>query len=482
MTRPAVVSLNEARKRRKGAGGGRPAPEGAAVTEDWLALQLAIERGGMARFDHTTGKWLVWAGHRWERNGTGLVVDWIRELVRRHAAGASPTDRKRLEKAGTIRGVEALAQADRAFACEEKDFDRDPLLLGTPGGVVELRTGTLRDGRPGDMISMATSVTPAAPGTPCPIFQTFLRFATAADEDDGELYRYVLTMAGYALTGDTSEQKLFFLFGPGGNGKGVLTDILREAMGDYAVVAPMEMFTASFNERHPTELTILHRRRLVCADETEEGRRWNESRIKSLTGQGEITARRMREDNWTFQPTHKLWFSGNHKPGLHSVDDAVRRRFQMLPFERRPAVVDPELRQKLRAELPAILRLVIDYAAEWCAAGLPSTPRIDEATAEYLEGQDVVGQWLEDRCEVQERPLGPPAKVAEWFALKRPGDPVILGEPIGNLLNNLNAYLEQAGERTWSKKRLSQELEKRGFPAYRSAGMRYRLGLMIREG
>lgn len=488
-----IISLAAARRgggarRRKGSsGGGQAAPDGAAVTEDWLALQLAVERGGMARFDHTTGQWLVWGGHRWERNGNGLVVDWIRELVRRHAAAAPPADRKRLEKAGTIRGVEALAQADRAFAVEERQFDTQPRLLGTPGGVVDLETGELRAGRPDELISMATSVTPAPPGTPCPAWEDFLRFATAADEDGGALYRYVQCMAGYALTGETSEQKLFFLFGSGGNGKGVFVDTIREAMGEYATAAPMEMFTASFSERHPTELTILHKRRLVCADETEEGRRWHESRIKVLTGQGEITARRMREDNWTFQPTHKLWFAGNHKPGLHSVDDAVRRRFQMLPFERKPPAPDPDLRAKLRAELPAILRWLVDGAVQWLAEGLPEAVRIDEATASYLEGQDIIGQWLEDKCETQARPLGPAARVADWFVRRdrRPDDPTIpeiWGAPIGLLHKSLADYLEMAGEKPWSLKRLSQELDKRGFVFYRSGPARWRLGLRLRQG
>lgn len=478
-TRRKETGGGKARQPAPAATGAGEAPDGAA-TEDWLALELARERGAMCRFDHTTGQWLVWDAHRWRRNGNGLVLDWIRELVRRHAAEAGPRGRERLERAGTMRGVEALAQTDRAFAVEEKDLDQDPLLLGTPGGVVDLRDGSLRPGRPGDMISLSTAVTPAPEGTPCPPrWQAFLEFACAADQDKGALMAFLQVACGYALTGLTREQKLFFWFGDGGNGKGVFTTIIREMMGEYATTAPMDMFIASYGEKHPTELTILHKRRLVVASETEEGRRWNESRIKTLTGEDEITARRMREDNWSFKPTHKLWFLGNHKPALHSVDQAARRRFKIIPFDQKPEVEDPDLLDKLREELPAILRWGIDGAVQWQAEGFPKADRVDAATADYLDAQDLLGQWLEDKCLRNPLPLGPPAQVIRWWTEARPDQPKIYGELIGILHKAWSAYLEAAGERPWSSKRLSLELEKRGYLHWKNAAGRYRLGLKL---
>jgi hypothetical protein len=162
-----------------GSAGDEEAPDG-APTEDWLALAFARERAEHCRYDHTGKQWLVWDGSRWKRNGDGLVLDWIRELVRRHAAQCDQGGRLRLERANTIRGIEGLAQTDRALAAEETAFDQDPLLLGTPEGTVELRTGRLRPSRPEEMISRACAVVPAAPGTGCPLWLEFLASLASA--------------------------------------------------------------------------------------------------------------------------------------------------------------------------------------------------------------------------------------------------------------------------------------------------------------
>ncbi len=108
-------------------------------------------------------------------------------------------------------------------------------------------------------------------------------------------------------------------------------------MGDYAVTASMDVFIASSGDRHPTDLAMLRGARLVTASETEEGRQWAESRIKQLTGGDRISARFMRQDFFTFLPRFKLQIIGNHKPGLRNVDDAARRRFNLVPFVHTPA-------------------------------------------------------------------------------------------------------------------------------------------------
>src|SRR6266511_1773942 len=139
-------------------------------------------------------------------------------------------------------------------------------------------------------------------------------------------------MVGYCFIGSAREHALFFLYGTGANGKSVLLNTLSGIMGDYARSAPIETFTVSSVERHPTDLASLRGARLVVAVETEEGRRWAESRIKVLTGGDKIAARFMRQDFFEFTPQFKLVIAGNHKPGLRSVDEAMRRRINMLPF------------------------------------------------------------------------------------------------------------------------------------------------------
>jgi putative DNA primase/helicase len=290
--------------------------------------------------------------------------------------------------------VERFAQADAAFAVTSAAWDRDPWLLGTPGGTVDLRTGALRPAERADHITRRAAVAPAE-AADCPAWLAFLDQATGGDQ---ELVGFLRRWFGYCLTGLTREHALLFVYGPGGNGKGVLLNTVSGVMGAYAATAAMDTFTAAQGERHPTDLAMLHGARLVMTTETEEGRAWAEARIKALTGGDPITARFMRRDFFTFQPAFKLTVSGNHKPALKNVDDAARRRFNVVPFLHRPERPDPELADRLRAEWPAILRWMIEGCLEWQRDGLRRPQVVLDATAEYFAQQDYFARWLAECC------------------------------------------------------------------------------------
>ena len=215
-------------------------------------------------------------------------------------------------------------------------------------------------------------------------------------------------------------------------------------MGDYAVTSAMETFIASPNDRHSTELAMLRGARMVTASETEEGRQWAEARIKALTGGDRITARFMRQDNFTFLPTFKLLIVGNHKPGLRNVDEAMRRRFNLLPFLNKPVVKDVDLEEKLKAEWPAILRWMIDGCVAWRRDGLAPPASVREATAAYFEDQDVFGEWLVERCIVDRSNPHRQATTAELFA-------------------SWSAYAKAANEPAGTERSIAQRLEKDGF-------------------
>jgi putative DNA primase/helicase len=172
------------------------------------------------------------------------------------------------------------------------------------------------------------------------------------NEDNG-LIVFLQQCSGCMLTGDIREHALLFIYGPGGNGKSVWLNTVSGILGDYCRTAPMETFTASPTDRHPTELAMLRGARMVCATETEEGRPWAESKIKQLTGGDRVAARFMRQDFFEFQPQFKLVVIGNHKPTPRNVDDAAKRRFNMVPFTHKPPNPDRELEHKLRASGPA---------------------------------------------------------------------------------------------------------------------------------
>src|SRR5262249_9077847 len=132
--------------------------------------------------------------------------------------------------------------------------------------------------------------------------------------------------------------------------------------------------------------------------ETEEGRRWAESRIKALTGGDKIAARFMRQDFFEFTPNFKLVIAGNHKPTLRSVDEAIRRRFNLIPFTVTipPEERDEQLAEKLKLELPGILAWMLEGCDDWREQGLAPPKIVTDATAEYLESEDAIAAWMEE--------------------------------------------------------------------------------------
>lgn len=262
----------------------------------------------------------------------------------------------------------------------------------------DLRTGIGRPPDPLDYITKKTACRCAPAGTPHPLWTTFLDRITDHNADlQGFLQRYM----GYCCTGFTTEHVFVFAYGNGANGKSTFINTTAGIFGDYATVADMSTFIASNVEHHPTDLAKLRGARLVVAQETQKGRRWDETKIKALTGGDKITARFMRQDFFDFVPTFKLFICGNHKPRLTNVDEAMRRRLLLVPFTVQipPDERDPKLAEKLRPEWPAILRWCIDGCLEWQRIGLSPPAVVRDATEEYFAGQDTLQQWLDDCTE-----------------------------------------------------------------------------------
>jgi putative DNA primase/helicase len=205
-------------------------------------------------------------------------------------------------------------------------------------------------------------------------------------------------LAGYSATGSTKEHVLAFAHGSGGNGKGTFLGAIGNILGDYATVASADVFLASNNQRHPTELASLMGARLVHAQEIDPSRRWDEAKVKALTGGDKISARFMRQDLFEFNPQFTLIIAGNTKPEITNVDDAMRRRMHLIPFETKPVRKDMDLPDKLKEEYPAILAWVIEGAKAWLEQGLNPPQAVIEATDEYLAGEDALARWISERC------------------------------------------------------------------------------------
>jgi putative DNA primase/helicase len=416
-------------------------------TDDALALRFTGQHGADLRYTAAWGRWNTWDGTRWKRDETLSVFDYARAVCR---AAASECPKQsiagRIASAVSVAAVERLARADRRHAATVNQWDADPWLLNTPAGIVDLRTGKLR---PAARDDYCTKITAVAPCGDCPLWLSFLHRITEGNE---ELQRFMARMCGYALTGTTREHALFFLYGTGANGKSVFVNTISGLMGDYVTTAPIEAFIASANEHHPTDLAALQGARLVTAVETEDGRRWAEAKLKALTGGDRIAARFMRQDFFEFVPQFKLVVAGNHRPGLRTVDEAMRRRFNLLPF----AVTipeserDAELAEKLRAQWGGILQWMISGCLAWQSEGLNPPEVVKAATEHYLAAEDALGRWLDDCCLLGK---------AYWTSGAA-------------LFANWREWAERSGEHAGSQKRFAQNLEARGFLQERTRAAR----------
>jgi putative DNA primase/helicase len=379
-----------------------------------------------------------------------------REIAREAADQADrPRDAAAIKSRKTIAAIESLARSDQRLAALSDQWDADAWLLNTPNGILDLRTGKIG---PHDPLAYLTKTTTVGPEGECP---TWLRFLARVTDGDDDLVGILQRMCGYCLTGDISEHALFFLFGHGGNGKSVFIDTLSGILNDYAWTAAIETFTASNTDSHPAGLAALRGARFVTATETEEGRKWAESRIKALTGGDRVSARFMRQDFFVFTPSFKLVIAGNHKPGLRSVDEAIRRRFNLIPFTVSipPEERDPHLAEKLKAEWPGILKWMVDGCLEWQRNGLGRPAVVTDATAAYLEGEDALMAWVDDRC------IRDPSAWSSGHAL----------------FSSWSMWASQSGEAAGSKKSFSQTMEAHGFHARRSHQGRGFDGLKLRE-
>jgi putative DNA primase/helicase len=416
-------------------------------SEEAMALDFAQRHADDLRYVDKWKRWLVWDGHLWRFDEKRLSFSFAREICRETALHVNHAkEGKSVASAKSRAAVVSLASEDHRLVATFDQWDADPWLLNTPGGVVDLRTGAMRAVRRTDYMTKSTAV---APGGECPLWHQFLDRVT---DNDAELKQFLQRVSGYALTALTNEQQLFFLYGGGQNGKGVLVNTIAGVMGDYHKTIPIETLTATTNsERHPTELAGLMGARLVTTSETEEGRHWAESRLKQLTGEDKISARFMRQDFFEYMPQFKLIISGNHQPGLRAVDKAIRRRMNIIPFK--VTIPDDErdqkLTEKLRAEWSGILQWMIDGCVAWNSEGLRRPSSVTAATDEYLLNEDNIRRWMEDCCRIDpDAWIAGDMAFASWKMWAEAS-----GLPVGNIKRFAASLVTRGFERVARKSR-----------------------------
>ncbi len=366
------------------------------LSEISLSAEFAAAAVGIVRWSPGMG-WMHNQGSHWERD---LKLESL-ALAKSVCKGAAETvERPQLKvktaSCSTVKSVLHLARNEPGIVTDVKEWDAHQMILNTPGGAYDLATGE-RVTRDGWLFTQVAGIAPTK--TPTPIWDKFL-----LEIFDGQrmIVEFVQRMGGYALTGRTSEQKLFYLYGSGANGKSVFLEVLRNIAGSYAHNLPSEALMTAKHERHPTTFAALNGKRLAVSSEIEDGAHWAESKIKSLTGDATMTAHFMRQDEFEFTITHKHILAGNFKPRLKGDDPAVVRRMVLIPFNQTFSGTrrDDRLPEKLRTEYPGILQWFIEGARKWSETGLQIPAVVIESSSEYMNEQNDIALWMDDSCDV----------------------------------------------------------------------------------
>lgn len=457
------------------------------LTDVGNARRLVERFGHNLRYCHPWRKWLTWDGRRWSIDSEAAVermakatidglldqakqrLDWIRKQLEagggdqvqlqtaRQHVNALIGHALKSQSARGILGMVRLARSEPGISVQPDQLDTDPWLLNVQNGTLDLRTGQIREHRREDLITKLAPVI-YDPHATAPQFQRFLEEIFARDL---QLVGYVRRLLGYCLTGDVSEQALFVFWGSGANGKSTLLELVRSMLDtDYAAKAAPGLLMARSSEAHPVERATLAGKRLVLCIETEENRRLAESLVKDLTGRDKLEARRLYENPWEFDPTHKIVLATNHKPAIVGDDHAIWRRLKLIPF----AVTisdekkDPHLLEKLQYELPGVLAWCVAGCLEWQKDGLGMPKAVAEATKEYRSEEDVLGNFLADCCCISREAR---ARAADLYDAYR-------------------GWCQRNGETPVVQRRFGISLSERGFKRHRgTAGTHHWLGIGV---
>jgi putative DNA primase/helicase len=396
-----------------GWGGDEPEPDSATghtnfrLTDLGNGERLVARHGGDLRYVHLWKKWLVWDGRRWEVDASGEVerraVQAVRAIYSEAENAHDDNARKAIarwamtsETRSRVEAMIALARSMPGIPVKPEELDADPWLLNVENGVINLRTGELREHRREDLI---TKLAPVEYDTHADA-PRFVRFLAEIFRGDQGVISFVRRFAGYALTGSTEERVFAILYGRGKNGKTTLIELLRDVMGDYAQNTDAETILQKDYRGVGNEVAALCGARFVSAAEVEQGRYLAESKVKNLTGSDTVTARFLFSEPFDFKPQFKLWLSTNNKPVIRGTDDAIWDRIRLIPFEQRFTGErrDQKLPEKLREEMPGVLSWMVEGCLEWQREGLDEPEKVKTATEVYRTEMDTLAAFIEECC------------------------------------------------------------------------------------
>ena len=414
------------------------------------------------RYDQPRAQWWIFDGTTWRPDATGAVLEKAQGLAARIYAEAAQAETASARKAlgkwardtEQRRGIEGFVRLAQArVPVTPADFDRDPLRVNTPSGVVDIRTGDCGSSDPAQLHSRCTGV-PFDPTATAPRWDQFLLEIFAGDAD---LVAYVQRAVGYALTGDTREQVFFLLHGSGANGKTTFVEAIAHAMGSYARTTSFDAFLAR-DRAHAgpsPELAQLPGARFVHASESSASAAFAEHTLKLVTGGDQLEVRGLYQSPFTFTPQFKLWLLTNHRPHIRGRDHAIWRRVHLIPFLRTFSgeQKDPGLAARFTGpEAPGILAWCVAGAQLWLEQGLRPPATVLQAIEEYRSATDELGPFLDDQCE----------RAPSFWT------------PTADLFKAYQRWAEHEGDRPLGKTAFGRLLAQHGFTEARRGGRQIR--------
>lgn len=391
---------------------GAPAPA-TELTDLANAERLARLHGEELRYCEQTSTWYAWTGKRWERDQTQIVVRRAMATVRsiyaeadavgdEDARNAMRAHARRSESQGRIAAIIKLAGALRSLAISLERFDADPWLLNCENGTVDLRTGQLLEHQRSRFITKLAPVH----FDPEARHERWDKFLEHVTDGSAEVADFLARAVGYSLTGDTREDKFFFIFGPPGRGKSTFVGAIEAALGEYARTADVSTFLASSSftgggDRPRPDLVRLAGSRICVCKEIDAGAKLAEGLVKTITGGDVITVRDLHSKPLELRPTFKLWLVANDPPTIRSDDAGMWRRVVRVPFTRPVDKPEQGFREALIGE-PELRTAVLAWAVRgvraWLDGGLRIPAAVLESTADYRAEMDPVGEFFERHC------------------------------------------------------------------------------------
>lgn len=367
--------------------------------------------GDNIRFNYTSNSWMYYDGKRWKHDDTGrmkILADKVVENMKNEKLFlADGVDQEDMEKyryrhwkdsRNHNKKVNMMKECEHLLPVTNETFDNDFNLFNVQNGFINLIKGQLSEHERSNYFTKISNVE-YTDKADCPKWDEFLDDIFLGNQ---ELVRFIQRAVGYSLSGHTSEQVLFVLYGNGRNGKSVFLDILNEVFGNYSTnIQPQAIMASKNNSDASPEIAKLDGARLVTTTEPNEGERFDEGLLKQLTGGDRVSARKLYENEFEFTPQFKLWMATNHKPYVRGRDEGIWRRFVIIPFDKQIPLheIDRDLTKKLKRELPAIMRWCVDGFLEWQRIGLSEPAIIKEQRDEYRTEMDSISAFIEECCE-----------------------------------------------------------------------------------